>query len=251
MSTEGTMNLSRSATKALAETPANMFKLMLETCRRDCPGDSFLDPNTITLLTSVPIRGIAVAQFQRAFGLKVDSHPGAATFAALWELNKPTRAQFEERMLLAAKDTGTIYTLGSGGYGWMQDEFDAECDCSGFIAFCLGLSRKPSTAFMAKGVKWWFSTDSMVLAAKEGVFFREVEKGTPGCIAAFPDYKSQGKRRQGHTGYITEWRGTVPWGYDCSSSQSRKTGDAVKLRSLSFFNRHKAARYFVPSWWQE
>lgn len=245
------MTLTRSARKALAETEANLFRLMLETVQRDCPGDPCLDPHTITLLTSIEMRGIAVAQFQKSFGLKVDGHPGAATFAALWELNKATRAQFEERMLLAAEDTGTIYTLGSGGYGWFQDDFDAECDCSGFIAFCLGLSRKPSTAFMAKGTKWWFSTDSMVLAAKEGVFFREVEKGTPGCLAAYPDYKSRGELRQGHTAYITDWRGTVPWGYDCSSSQSRKTGDAVKLRSLSFFTRHRAARYFVPTWWQD
>ena len=114
MSTEGTMNLSRSATKALAETPANMFKLMLETCRRDCPGDSFLDPNTITLLTSVPIRGIAVAQFQRAFGLKVDSHPGAATFAALWELNKPFRRIAMPFFSFSSFSSGVSSISGSG-----------------------------------------------------------------------------------------------------------------------------------------
>mgnify|MGYP002639546124 FL=1 len=245
------MNLTRSAQKALAKLDAGIFKVMLETIQRDCPTVACLDPDTITLLTSVGMRGVATAQFQKNFGLVEDGHPGQDTLAALWTLNKPTRETFEARMLVAAEDTGTVYTLGAGGYGWAQREFDDECDCSGFMAFCLGLSRKPSTAFQVKGRQYWFSTDSMVAAGKEGLFFREVGSLTPGSIVAYPDRNRDGKVTQGHTAYVSEIRNGIPFGYDCSSSQSRKTGDAIKLRSLAFFNRRKTTVWMKPTWWQE
>jgi hypothetical protein len=81
-------------------------------------------------------------------------------------------------------------------------------DCSGFIAWVIGRSRKPS-----KDWKWWLSTDSVWSdASGKQQLFDRLPRAEDGCIAVYPDSKGQ----QGHIAIVTNAaRHEV---IDCSSS---------------------------------
>jgi len=235
------MKLTRAAKRALTKTPIHLFDLMADTYGR---GD---EPGSINIATSLATRGRIVARFQEVQGLKVDGHPGGETFRSLWALLKPTREEAIDRAVEAADASdGTIYDLGDGGFGWLQAEVDAECDCSGLIAHILGRSRKPARDWELGGVCYWFSTDSIYAdATKYGKLFRVIDKPVDGCIAVYPDHDG----KQGHTGFIIT--AADMQGVDCSWSQyHRHGGDAITVRDLSFFKRNSAAIFCVPTWWE-
>lgn len=195
-----------------------------------------------SVLHEVSVRAAIVQQFQEQEGLTVDCHPGSATFAALWSCNKPTEQEFLRAAGNAADETGTIYQLGRGGFGWFELELSDASDCSGYVAHCLGLSRKPNPAFPR-----WFSTDSIWSdASGENRLFRLVEPDTPNSIVVYPDYRARGKQRQGHVGiHIADGQG-----YDCSSSMYRKHGDAIRKRDLGFFKKKARTVWCRPKWWE-
>lgn len=55
---------------------------------------------------------------------------------------------------------GIKYKLGRGGYKPAADSpaSAGECDCSGFIAWCLGFSRNLTDPFYLKANGGWFET---------------------------------------------------------------------------------------------
>lgn len=146
-----------------------------------------------------------------------------------------------------------VYKLGKGGYNPLS-EYAAPltfglakgkllpvrarfCDCSGFVAWCLGRSRKPDAKF-----RWWLSTDSIYHDAKHGQnLFVEIPKteAKAGDLLVYPDYlDAKGVARQGHVAFIVDplTRELI----DCSSTYgcSRRDGRGMFLRATSIAVRY-------------
>lgn len=186
---------------------------------------------------------VIVAKYQRERDLEADGWPGAKTLAALWLDLRPGPKETRERMFHAAT-MGVRYKLGRGGFGWLSEEIGDQCDCSGFVCWALGLSRKPSP--IGGGV--WWSTDSIRAdAIGEQTVFRQVEPGSQPAFVVYGDYRRGGAVRQGHVGFVVDPQEFS--GYDCSSSQSRRHGQAITYRDLSFFGRRESTVWCVPVWW--
>lgn len=232
------MSISKAASRALARTPSYLIQMM----RESLVEETMVEGIHYSAVHETSVKAAIVKQFQEQNHLTVDCHPGSATFAALWELNRPTETQVVEKVLAAAAHTGTVYQLGRGGYGWFELELSDASDCSGYIAHCLGLSRKPSPAF-----ERWFSTDSIWSDARsEEGLFTLVEPETPNSIVVYPDYKANGQQRHGHVAFHIK----DGYGYDCSSSMYKRHGDAIKHRSLAFFSRKSKTVWCRPNWWE-
>lgn len=186
---------------------------------------------------------VIVAAFQRQQDLEVDGWPGAKTLAALWAIARPSVEETTARLEYAATKR-VKYKLGRGGFDWLSDDIGDLCDCSGFICWALGLSRKPSP--IGGGV--WWSTDSIRAdALGDEAVFRQVEPGSRPALVVYGDYRRGGAVRQGHIGFVVDpdtWEG-----YDCSGSQSRRRGQAITCRDLSFFGRRASTVWCVPVWW--
>lgn len=116
------------------------------------------------------------------------------------------------------------YKLGKGGFD--PDSHtpgpNGECDCSGFIAWCLYLSRD-----QRKKHGIWISTSDIVRDANgDQRLFAKLDKPEPGCLAVYPDREG----RQGHVALVTQ---AAPLqGIDCSAGRN-----GIAERSLAFFLR--------------
>ncbi len=126
---------------------------------------------------------------------------------------------------------GVVYGLGKGGL-WPLDKLPCRssaklvngvaktalwCDCSGFVAWVLGRSRKDS-----KDWPWWLSTDSVYDDAKDDgkhVLFTKLDKAEPGCLAVYSDWKdADGTHHEGHIAVVSD--PALHLVIDCSSSQN-------------------------------
>lgn len=116
------------------------------------------------------------------------------------------------------------YKLGKGGFdpSLPTPAPTGECDCSGFVAWCLGLGRDQRRAH-----GFWISTTDIVRDAlgAQRLFVR-LEGPEPGCVAAYPDRAG----RQGHAAIVAQARPLA--GIDCSSARN-----GVAERPLGFFLR--------------
>lgn len=105
-------------------------------------------------------------------------------------------------------------------------------DCSGFIAWCVGLSRK-TTIFRGK---WGISTVSIHKDAMgPGKWFKLLEPGEPirpGDIAVYPDRRDTITKKtiQGHTAVVVDAAKRLV--IDCGSSS-----DGVTERVATFWNK--------------
>lgn len=206
-----------------------------------------LDPRLLELMAyyagGLGAPHVIVAKYQRHRELAADGWPGSKTLASLWQQARPSEQETRERLEHAATKR-VKYKLGRGGFAWLSDDIGDLCDCSGFICWALGLSRKPSP--IGGGV--WWSTDSIRAdALGDQAVFRRVEPGSRPALVVYGDYRRGGAVRQGHIGFVVDpdtWEG-----YDCSSSQSRRRGQAITCRDLSFFGRRASTVWCVPVWW--
>jgi hypothetical protein len=149
---------------------------------------------------------------------------------------------------------GAVYKLGRGGFNpgesfcWDWTQFGSisrkACDCSGFVAWCLGMRRDQINAR-----KWWskllpWIETTMVFRDATGPqhVFRLMPMPTPGCLVVYGDHAGH----EGHIAIVTDAvidvnqrveRITV---IDCSSGQSRRTGQAITERDGTFFLRSGA-----------
>src|SRR3990167_2360897 len=121
----------------------------------------------------------------------------------------------------------TEYELGKGGYEPSAKSPGAACDCSGFVAWVLEISRKHKPSR-----NWWIETTQLVLHAKKGEVFVQLKYPEPGCIVAYGD--SGG--RQGHTGVVVAARSIRDFDVvDCSSGSWKRLGDAIMERRGTIF----------------
>lgn len=130
-----------------------------------------------------------------------------------------------------------IYKLGAGG---MDEKYqlptrDGKCDCSGFVCWVLGLSRKTKIPFYQPG--GWIYTDSMVedINRNAGIFDR-LAIPEVGCIVVY----GAGKKI-GHVGIVSEVEnGKMKKVIHCSSGNYASFGDAIQETSPRVFERADA-----------
>lgn len=124
---------------------------------------------------------------------------------------------------------GIRYGLGKGGNkpsSPLPDDGTGRCDCSGFVAWVLGMSRRPKLTR-----PWWIETTRIFKDAtgKQKVFVRLVNP-VPGCVIVFPD--SGGK--EGHVGIVaTVDDGKAQTVVDCASK-------GITEQTAAYFHRHGA-----------
>jgi len=131
-----------------------------------------------------------------------------------------------------------MYKLGKGGFDpkalhpWNRT---MQCDCSGFVAWCLGVSRKTDNPWYAKQNGGWLETSAITRDATSpfGVF-TEVARydALPGDVLVWGDKAGA----QGHVGIVS---GPTTINH-CSSGNFRVTGDAIRETSTEIFDKNDA-----------
>jgi cell wall-associated NlpC family hydrolase len=106
------------------------------------------------------------------------------------------------------------------------------CDCSGFVAWCLGVDRYLATQFPHYEMGQWFETSAVYKDAKSPFgFVTEVpwKASLPGDVLVYGDRKdSAGKVRQGHIGIVSEVTDQGPVSVvHCSLGNWKREGDAI------------------------
>lgn len=122
---------------------------------------------------------------------------------------------------------GTVYRLGRGGFDPRAPHPGPECDCSGFAAWTLGMSRRPKL-----GRLWWIETTNIVRdATGRRRVFTQIPGPVPGCLVVYGDRGG----RQGHVGVVTRVSSQFSFDIvDCSSGSWRHGLDAIRERSGRF-----------------
>ena len=134
-----------------------------------------------------------------------------------------------------AIDKGIRYRLGSGG---MKPELqsptsDNFCDCSGFVCWVLGISRKTTSSFYEK-FGGWIYTDSMVadINSSAGIF-EKLNTPEVGCIIVYG-----AGNKIGHVGIVSEVdNGKMSKVIHCSKGNDTNYNDSIKETNPSGFNR--------------
>lgn len=141
------------------------------------------------------------------------------------------------------------YKLGSGGMSpkaTLPSNINNECDCSGFVCWCLGMSRQTDHPLYVRFNQGWINTDAIVYDANNQTgFFSRIETPRPGCLIVFP---KKDANSVGHVGLVTEVTdlasGNLPAKViHCSSGNFRNFGDAVAKTDPTVFSRRSDTIY--------
>lgn len=144
----------------------------------------------------------------------------------------------------SAVGRGTRYGLGQGGMS-PKDELptrNGRCDCSGFAAWAIGISRYQYD----KGKKWskaipWIETTAIVKdAIGPQKLFRQIPYPVVGALVVYPDRKILGVWLQGHVGIATEIRDARSFDVAHCSVGNDKKGDAIQVTGGDLFQRKHA-----------
>ncbi|UAY53243.1 CHAP domain-containing protein [Ferruginibacter albus] len=150
------------------------------------------------------------------------------------------------------------YKLGQGGFNPDQvpDQFNGtQLDCSGFVAWCLGINRHIANQFYAtingENGRGWFETSAVYKDAQNSAgILTQITNPIPGCIAVYGDYSIDGINHQGHIGIITEvdiYHKPIKV-IHCSASNYNTTGDAVQENaSQALINNNKVIFAWVDA----
>lgn len=138
---------------------------------------------------------------------------------------------------------GTVYALGRGG---MKPDaefaYDAEkrCDCSGYIAWCLGTSRHTDNPWYKHVNGGWLETSAIFkdCATPFGIFDGvEWIAAQPSDLLVWGDHDGH----QGHVGVVSQVDENGPtFAIHCSSGNYKGLGDAVAETSSLIFKHHDA-----------
>ncbi len=125
----------------------------------------------------------------------------------------------------------TKYQLGAGGINPL-DPFPPACDCSGFIAWSIGIPRE-----LPPGSDLWLNTDciwSGGAPVKPGLFIQTpLANAAPGDLLVYP-HNLEGEH--GHVGLILETANSLPAKVvHCSLGNDRHYNDAVRITGPSVF----------------
>ena len=124
----------------------------------------------------------------------------------------------------------TVYKLGKGGFDPIKS-FTPQCDCSGFIAWAIGIPRE-----LPPRSNKWLSTDQYWAGGapvKPNLFKqKKLNEAIVGDLLVYPD--SGGS--QGHIALINQVDQSMPSSIiHCSSGNYRNYGDAVRITNPNLF----------------
>ena len=162
------------------------------------------------------------------------------------KLENLDKEKLKKRVARAHKAVGlrVAYKLGKGGFFPWDDKptRNGQCDCSGFVAWVLGVSRVPKLTRL-----WWIETTRIHSdATKKQKVFVQIPKPVPGCLVVYPDYVLDGKHKEGHVAIVSD---VNPIGgieiIDCSIGNYKATGEAIYKRDGAFFLRNKKTIFCV------
>lgn len=141
---------------------------------------------------------------------------------------------------------GCVYALGKGGMHpasptpWPTGLPNVGCDCSGFVAWCLGVSRMLTKDHPHYEFGGWFETSAIARDARsEFGFVNEVlwSLALPGDLLVWGDHDGH----QGHVGIVSECDETGPVRViHCSRGNWRDHGDAIAETGVEVFRRNNA-----------
>lgn len=136
---------------------------------------------------------------------------------------------------------GTKYVLGAGGRNPRAQRPGTECDCSGFVAWALGVDRYlPNGLIPHLPGGDWFETSAVYLDARSPLgYVVEVPwaAAAAGDVVVWPDRNGS----QGHIGVVTQVSTSGPQLVaHCSSGNWRTTADAIRETSSVLFLRNGA-----------
>jgi cell wall-associated NlpC family hydrolase len=144
----------------------------------------------------------------------------------------------------------TIYALGHGGMrsdALRPSDSDNKCDCSGFTAWCLGVSRKTDNPWYQEFNGGWMNTRAMFrdCSTNYGVFDGvEWKDAKPGDLVVFE------AAPVGHVGVVTRVDETGPThAIHCSNGNYMAFGDAIRETNVLIF-QHAGARIARCAWVQ-
>ena len=151
-----------------------------------------------------------------------------------------TRAEVVHRMR-SAIGKATEYVLGEGGRDPRLPHPGKQCDCTGAVAWGLGVDRYlPNGLIPHLPGGAWFETTNLYNDARSPLgFVMEVPwiQAQPGDLLVYPDRApaTGGPKRQGHVGVVSEVDPTGPARVvHCSASQGRR-GDAIAETGVEKF----------------
>lgn len=139
---------------------------------------------------------------------------------------------------------GCSYGLGHGGmrpHDSVPWDSIRKCDCSGFAAWCLNVSRQTDNPWYKNQNGGWIETSAIVRDCETpyGIFALVTRNhALPGDLLVYGDYKSEsGKVKQGHVGICSEVDGRGPTKViHCSKGNDRKIGDAIHETDVQWWN---------------
>lgn len=127
----------------------------------------------------------------------------------------------------------TVYALGRGGINPLKP-LTKECDCSGFVAWAIGIPRE-----LPPGSDHWLQTTTYWQGDKGHFDPVAKDETLSGDLYVYPDLDG----KQGHIGIITSTKNGAPEKIlHCSSGNYRRTGDAIQETSPAVFAAHPKAR---------
>ena len=113
---------------------------------------------------------------------------------------------------------------------------DNYCDCSGFVCWILGISRKTTNSFYEK-YSGWIYTDSMVadINSQAGIF-EKLTTPEVGCIVVYG-----AGNKIGHVGIVYEvTNGKMSKVIHCSLGNDSNYGDSIQETAPTVFNKADA-----------
>ena len=134
-------------------------------------------------------------------------------------------------------DQGTRYVLGKGGFT-PTDPMESESDCSGFVAWAIGIPRElpPGSGRWLQTTTYWEGGGNV----GQGLFDEsDPARAEPGDIYVYPDMRG----KQGHMGVISAAQSGRPIKIiHCSKGNFNRHGDAIRETNPDVFVRHPKSR---------
>uniref|UniRef100_A0A6M3IN67 Uncharacterized protein n=1 Tax=viral metagenome TaxID=1070528 RepID=A0A6M3IN67_9ZZZZ len=109
----------------------------------------------------------------------------------------------------------------------------AECDCSGFVAWILGLSRQTDHPLYRRVNGGWINTDAMSADILDTAGLLRACEPQPGAVVVYP---GPPRRSVGHCGVVVEAVDGQPTRViHCSSGNYRRYQDAIQVTGPEVF----------------
>lgn len=132
----------------------------------------------------------------------------------------------------AASQQGIRYQLGKGGFnpGSPTPGQAGRCDCSGYVAWCFGMSRQTTERFYRSFNGGWIETTAVWTDCGANVgIFDSLSQPRPGAVVVYPDDDGH----QGHIGIVVGPNQVA----HCSKGNDTQFGNAIRVTAPNVFNR--------------